>query len=207
MEEPEASESPDPIANKDAPTPVPVPEVAPPLPSLESLDDLQSKCLGPKTHTCLLTLLPPKSDPEAELPQRVTAALADLAELAQKHKARGDHLFPFYVVPASNTGSEVLATRLELDKTEDVSIIAVNGKRSWYRVYDHTTNGLSASAVEGWVDGIRLGEGKKSRLPDDLFPAATSDAKSDAESTQASERATETATSEKETLTIIHGEL
>ena len=197
--------------DKDAPTPAPVPDVAPPLPSLETLEELQSKCLGPKTHTCLLALLPPKSDLEAELPDQVTTTLADLAELDQKHKKRGDHLFPFYVVPASNIGNEALATRLGLGKVEDVMVLAVNGKRSWYKTFDRGASKSSGSAVEAWVDGIRLGEGKKSSLPEDLLPSATGEAQSSEEKQtsppEAGETATEVTSSEKESSTIIHEDL
>ena len=200
---PEASESPDPIANKDAPTPVAVPDVAPPIESLEAQADLQSKCLGPNTGTCLLALLPQKTAPEAEYPQAVLSALGSLADLAQKHKSRGDHLFPFYAVPPSNPGKEALLSGLELGKSDDASLIAVNGKRKWWKSYD-ASKGFTSSAIEDWVDAMRMGEGKKHKLPQDLLASEA------AQTT--SEKATEAASSSESTTTtepssIIHGEL
>ena len=219
IEIPEASESPDPIANQDGPTPVAIPDVSPPLETLETLADLQSRCLSPSTHTCLLALLPAKADPEAEYPEKVTLALGSLADLAQKHKTRGDHLFPFYAVPASNLGKENLANGLGLEKSDDPQLITVNGKRKWWKSYDSSSKGFGSSAIEDWVDGMRMGEGKKHKLPSDLLAAeATSEASSSsekpseasspAESSTATESSSDSASAtESKATSIIHEDL
>ena len=200
-----ASESPDPKANKGEPSPVPIPDITPPIPALETLEELRSKCLGPDTHTCLLALLPSKADQEVELPLQTISGLASLADLAQKHQKRGDHLFPFYSVPASNSGGEMLAAALSLPIPEDMLLVAVNGKRSWYRVYDQVTKaGFSSSSVEDWVDGIRLGEGQKHKLPQDLFLTATSAPEGEATPPGSSGAS---ASSPKETSITVHEEL
>ena len=166
ISEPELTESPEPFVTEDAPTPVPVPDVAPPLPTLETQEELQKQCLGLKTPTCILALLPKKADTEAELPEQATSALSSLADLSQKHKTRGSHLFPFFAIPATNVGGEALKSALGLE-TDEVQLIAVNGKRSWWREYG-AEKGYGNIAVENWVDGIRFGEGKKQKLPEGM---------------------------------------
>ena len=166
VSEPEFTESPEPFVGEDAPTPVPVPEVAPPLPTLETQEELQKQCLGPKTPTCILALLPNKADPEAELPEQATAALSSLADLSLKHKTRGSHLFPFFAVSSTNLGGESLKSALGLS-SDEVQLIAVSGKRGWWREFG-SEKGYGNIAVEGWVDGIRFGEGKKEKLPEGL---------------------------------------
>ena len=160
----EATASPDPnVVPSDAPAPVELP-IAPPLPSLTSQSELRAQCLGPKTPTCILALLPPGED----LPS--TEALASLAEISEKHKVRGSHLFPFFAVPASNEGASAL--RSELGLKDGVQLVAVNGRREWYKKFA-TDKGYGLVEVEGWVDGIRLGEGKKEKLPAGLVVEQT----------------------------------
>ena len=165
LEEPDATSSPGPIVDEEAPTPIPVPNV-PAIPKLATPEELQSKCLGPKTPTCVLALLSAAADPAAELPEIAKTALASLSTLEQKHKARGSHLFPFYAIPEANIGAHSLKSSLGLDAGV-LHLIAVNGKRSWWRQYD-SEKGFGEVAVEGWVDGIRFGEGKKQKLPESL---------------------------------------
>ena len=164
----EATASPDPnIVPSDAPAPVQLP-VAPPLPSLTSQSELRAHCLGPKTPTCILALLPPPTG--EDLPESATQALASLAEISEKHKVRGSHLFPFFAVPASNEGATALRKGLGVE--DGVQLIAVNGRREWYRKFT-TDKGYGLVEVEGWVDGIRLGEGKKEKLPAGLVVEET----------------------------------
>ena len=153
-----------------------MPDVPPPVPTLETETELQSKCLGPKTRTCILALLPAKADAEAELSEQATAALSSLAELSQKHSKRGDHLFPFFAIPAANSGSDSLKTALGLEKAGDIQLIAVNGKRSWWRQHD-ASKGYGNVAVESWVDSIRLDEGNKLKLPEGVVAEIKEEAK------------------------------
>ncbi|KAL9043541.1 MAG: hypothetical protein Q9214_003276 [Letrouitia sp. 1 TL-2023] len=172
-DESQPTESPDPQASpEDAPKPAPVPDVPPPIAALIEQTILEQKCLGPKTTTCILALLPPAaaSDEEAGsvlLPDDATAALASLAEIAEKHSERGSKLFPFYSVPSRNTGSAVVREALKLDK--DMELVAVNSRRGWFRRFEGERYGVHE--VETWVDAIRLGEGQKGKLPDSLIVA------------------------------------
>ncbi|KAL8959911.1 MAG: hypothetical protein Q9193_003301 [Seirophora villosa] len=162
------TESPDPnVVPEDTPKPAAMPEVAPPIPGLVERGSLEKLCLGPKTTTCILALLPKAVDDEqASLPEDASTSLASLAEIAEKHSERGGKLFPFFSVPASNEGQGVLRDALKLDK--EVELVAVNARRGWYRRYE-AADGFGKNAVEDWVDAIRLGEGAKASLPESLI--------------------------------------
>ncbi|KAL8835954.1 MAG: hypothetical protein Q9170_003111 [Blastenia crenularia] len=162
------TESPDPNAvSEDIPKPAPMPDIAPPIPALIERTFLERRCLGPKTTTCILALLPGATEEEqSSLPDDAAKALGSLAEIAEKHAERGSKLFPFFSVPARNEGQGALRDALKLDK--EVELIAVNARRGWYRRYDGV-DGYRKNAVESWVDAIRLGEGAKASLPEVLI--------------------------------------
>ncbi|KAL8703462.1 MAG: hypothetical protein Q9201_003367 [Fulgogasparrea decipioides] len=172
------TESPDPnVVIEDIPKPAPIPDVAPAIPALIERQFLEQRCLGPKTTTCILALLPRATDEEgAVLPDDVNTALASLAEIAEKHAERGGKLFPFFSVPAKNEGQGVLRDVLRLEN--DVELVAVNARRRWYRRYDGA-DGFGKNAVESWVDAIRLGEGAKASLPEGLVVEKEDTAKAD----------------------------
>ena len=163
LEEPEATSSPAPMVDEEAPSPAPVPDVAAIL-ELATQEDLQSKCLGPKTHTCVIALLPSPIGPESELPGEALTALSSLGKLEEKHKARGSHLFPFYSIPHANAGGKSLKNSLGLN-AESLQLVAVSGKKNWWRQFN-SEKGFDDVAVEDWVDGIRFGEGQKQKLPE-----------------------------------------
>jgi protein disulfide-isomerase A6 len=48
-----------------------------------------------------------------------------------------------------------------------VELVALNGKRSWYRHYPKTS--FSQAEVEDWIDSIRMGEGSKEKVPEGLI--------------------------------------
>lgn len=166
------TESPEPIIiepSDETQKPIEIP-IAPPIPSLATQDQLQSACLGPKTSTCILALLPATPDEDTLLPEAATQALSSLAEIADKHRQWGSKLFPFYAIPATNLGGTSLRHGLGLKGTEDIEIVAVNGRRGWWKHYTGEKYGLMD--VEGWVDGIRMGEGKKDKIPEELIVEA-----------------------------------
>lgn len=145
-----------------------MPDLPPPIPSLLERSVLEKTCLGPKTTTCILALLPPGSgDDAATLPPDASAALASLAEIREKHNERGGKLFPFFSIPATNDGQGVLRDALKLDN--EIELIAVNARRGWYRRFTNSDAGYGVINVESWVDGIRLGEGSKEMLPESLI--------------------------------------
>lgn len=149
---------------KPASVPIPVPS----LPTLATPESLETSCLAPKSGTCVLALLPEEGD---SVPASATDALSSLAEIAHKHAQRGTHLFPVYVVPEINSGSQSLRTALGLEDKQKVEVIALNARRGWWRHYV-AEGDFSAVAIERWVDAIRLGEGEKEKLPDGLVGEA-----------------------------------
>lgn len=162
------TESPDPIAvPEDDPKPIVLPELYPPIPALLEEKILQKQCLGAKTTTCILALLPPAVDEGSPLPGSADVALTSLAELADKHVQRGGKLFPFYSIPARNTAAATLRNALKLGDEKELQLIAVNSRRGWWR---HYKNGdFKFHSIENWVDNIRFGEGEKGKLPDELI--------------------------------------
>ena len=160
------TESPDPVASPDAPKPVAVPNQAEPIPDLLEEKYLQERCLGEKTSTCVLALLPDVGDGEI-LPDAANSALSSLAELAEKHLLRQTKLFPFYSVPSKNTGSTTLRDALKLGDNKAFELVAVNARRGWWRKYEGENFDLVS--VENWIDNIRFGEGQKEKLPATLI--------------------------------------
>ena len=163
------TESPDPIAQpEDAPKPAPVPDLPPPIEALIEQSYLEKQCLDAKSTTCILALLPESSGEDGSiLPDSANAALESLALLADKHKQRGSRLFPFYSIPNRNAGAAPLRSALELKDNKDIELIAINARRGWWRHF--TGDSFDMIPVEAWVDGIRLGEGSKSKIPDGII--------------------------------------
>ncbi|KAG9232648.1 hypothetical protein BJ875DRAFT_466232 [Amylocarpus encephaloides] len=158
----EATESPIPIVETEKP--VDLPEPPPMIPALETEEELIATCLGDRTATCILALLPESPD--------ITGAQAiiSLSELAHKYNQRKQNLFPFYIVMSQNKGYDRIKEALKL--TGNSQIIAVNGRRGWWRQISETLSNkdVSIEALENFVDAIRLGEGAKQKLPAGLIP-------------------------------------
>ena len=159
------TESPQPIVPP-AETPAVVPDVAPPIPTLSTPAELKSKCLAPKSGTCVLVLLPAMPDVEATLPQAVINALGASADIVNKHVKRRANFFPFYTIPAENEAARTV--RGDLGLTGDaLDMIAVNMKRGWWRRFAGSS--YETMNIEDFVDAIKLGEGGKEKLPENFF--------------------------------------
>lgn len=152
--------------------PAQVPTKSPSIKTLPTVETLESTCLAPKSGTCVLALLPEPKEADAELPEPAKTALASLSGIAHKHSQRQSNLFPFYSVPAINSGAKTLRTGLGLPEDESVELIAVNGRRGWWRRYDASdSKEFGPRQVEAWIDAIRLGEGSKEKLPEGVIVA------------------------------------
>ncbi|KAN0093447.1 thioredoxin domain containing protein [Hyaloscypha variabilis] len=162
--EEEATESPSPEVETEKP--IVLPEPAPPIDILDSEKELHIVCLRAKTGTCILVLLPNSPDEVG------AAAVGSFSEVAHRHKLHQRKLFPFYVLPEKNGGYAQLKGALGLGN--DLEIIAVNGRRGWWKKLpsDGTiaAKDVTEEAIENWVDAIRLGEGAKEKLPEGLIP-------------------------------------
>lgn len=159
----QATPSPDPIVEAEKPILLPP---APPIPILSSTPELgATHCLGSKSGTCVFALL--SSTPDAA----AAKAVGSLSEISHRHRGAKRVLFPFYALPESNPSHETIKTALGLKGTE---IIAINGKRGWWRKLPskgdaYTEDEVTETAIENWVDGIRLGEGAKMKVPEGLI--------------------------------------
>jgi protein disulfide-isomerase A6 len=167
------TESPDPKV--DSPPPVKV-DSPPLIPVLATESAVQEKCLSSTSRICALVLLPAKSDGDTLLPLAVTAALKGLGEVYEKHSKR-KAAFPFYLVEPSNPLAATIRTALDLKSEQELEIIAVNAKRSWWRKYSGKDYGHDS--IEDWVDAIRMNEGKKEKLPESLVFESADDRERD----------------------------
>lgn len=152
-----------------------------PIPIINEEDKLVKNCLSPKSHTCVLAFVPKESRGEA-----AEKALASLAELAHKHTQSKRHLFPMYEVHLDEEYSKNVLKSLELSGS-DVHIIAINARRSWWRLYEGKE--YNHEGIESWIDQIRLSEGVKRKLPEGIVAAIE-------EETTAASEATPEASSE-----------
>ncbi|KAF2186988.1 protein disulfide-isomerase MPD1 precursor [Zopfia rhizophila CBS 207.26] len=152
------------LKDEDAPEPIIIPqeETKPTIPLLAESSELQSSCLNVKSKICIVALLPKDDTSEA-----TASALASLASIHKKHDAQGSHLFPFFGIPASNPLVPLILAELKLGSEEEVHLIATNAKRGWWKKY--SGQGFGTVEIEQWVDAIRMGEGKKEKLPDSLL--------------------------------------
>jgi protein disulfide-isomerase A6 len=123
--------------------------------------------LAPRSGTCVLALLPLTPESQAQTSELISGALTALAEVANKFAKRQVNIFPFYAVPADNEVAKTIRGDLGLKPDTELEIVAVNMKRGWWRRYNPETFDLTA--IEGFIDAIKLGEGSKDRLPDGFF--------------------------------------
>ena len=173
------TESPDPKTQNTQPAKVPE------LPSIvEDEATLNKECFTQKSHICILALLPTPDNDVSRLTE-AAKALLNLGKVQQKHSRRHS-LFPFYSVPSTNPRAQVIRDALDLKPNSDIEIIAVNTKRSWWRMYGGLDYELDS--IEAWVDAIRMNEGPRKPLPENLV----------VETETTSEDATESRTETKE---------
>jgi len=176
----EPTESPNPnVVTDDTPAPVTLKQT-PMLPMLETEQALTQSCLNEKGHTCVLALLSSEANSEDALPESGQVLLKSLGDIASKHANR--KLFPFYSIPTANELAAKLRSTLKLKGEGDVELIVTNGKRAWWKHYSGAD--YSESNVETWIDAIRMGEGQKEKLPEDLLGKAAPEAEKPKEQAQ-----------------------
>jgi protein disulfide-isomerase A6 len=151
---------------------------------LEKEEALQKECLAPKSHICILALLPTKENRDDLLPKEATQALISLGEVQQKHSRRKS-IFPFYTVPAENALGQKVRETLNLRPANQIEVIAVNSKRLWYRRFPGPS--FKHDDVEAWVDAIRMNDGPRETLPESLVVEVEISAEPEAEPVKAAE--------------------
>lgn len=160
-EQSQPTESPDPkIIPEDTELPTESSESVPQIPLIEDESALQQKCLNTDAGTCVLALLPKDLQPSST----AFEAVLSLGRVHQKHENAKRKLFPFYQLQLASPETEKL--RKELKLSQEVEIIAINGKRSWFRRYSKSDYGVAA--LEDWIDSIRMGDGAKDKVPKGL---------------------------------------
>ena len=185
-EEPTAAEAEAKAEEKAAPPPAPTAE---PIPEVLTTESLAKLCLSSKSNTCVLALTPSAADAAAD------KALTSLADLAFKYTQGKRHLIPFFKL--ADTNPEASKVRKELGLGANVEVVAINARRSWWRHYE---GDFGLESIESWLDAIRMGEGKKQKLPADLVSEAAEASSSTKAKESASTAATEP-TPEAETAT------
>lgn len=138
-------------------------ESAMPLVILKSEDELVTQCMGSKTGTCFLAVLP-------DLPNEATPFVDALTHLVHKFKQQKRPTIPAFILPKTNPKYKKLETELSLE--ENVALIALNGKRKWWNKLTEvdlsTPLGIQV-VLENWISTIQLGEGEKKSLPSTLI--------------------------------------
>ncbi|PYH89909.1 PDI related protein A [Aspergillus ellipticus CBS 707.79] len=175
------TESPEPeVVSNDAQSskPASVPTPPPLINTLSTVEALEAACLMPKSGTCVLALLSEPSESDKQLLGPARDAIISLSEIAHKHAVRQSKLFPFYGVPTTNSRAKTLRAELGLPDEQSVEIIALNGRRGWWRRFDSAEGAdFGLERVEAWIDAIRLGEGAKETLPEGIVVEKTEEEK------------------------------
>lgn len=180
-EEKPAEEAPEPEPEKVVPQ-------APPIMSLMTPEQLATECLHPKAGTCVLALVPEEKHEGAD------ALLVDLAEVVHRNAVADRPLFPIYAVPAANPAYAALKGGLGVEG--EVEVVAVNAKRGWWRRFEGTV-------VGEWIDGVKMGEGEKRKLPEGIVVEAEGEKKVETET----EKETVAEAEESKTAEDTHDEL
>lgn len=156
----ESTDVPPPVENKPVIT-----EFALPIPAIIAPGKLTKECLNKKSKSCVLAFVPSTHGDTAE------KALTSLSEIAFKYAQGKHHLFPFYEVHTDNEEPVSLLKSLDLSEGEGegVVVVALNGKKGWWRQYE---GDFSRESIESWIDAIRLNEGTKKKLPEGVIVEA-----------------------------------
>lgn len=198
--EPEPEESPE-ASTADATSGDAAPSIIP-ISVITTEEELVKQCLNRKAHTCILAFTPSETSETGE------KAVSALSQLNTKYIQGKRHMFPFFSVPGDNEAVSSLPKKLEL--SGDVEMVAVNARRGWWR---HYQGDFSSESVESWIDTIRMGEGSKNKLPQDVVvdeAETAAESSTSTEATQATDPEPEIETEApepEEEDEIVHGEL
>lgn len=159
-----------------------------PINGISAYDQLVEHCLNSKAHTCVLAHMP------TTISETTEKAIVSLSELNTKYIRSKRHAFAMFAVPGNIEGAEALREALELG--DEVKIVAINVRRKWWRQYE---GDFSIESVEAWLDAMRLGQGHKNKLPQELIvqvEESSSSEEASSEATEATEAAPEAETAE-----------
>ncbi|KAM0816434.1 putative Thioredoxin domain-containing protein [Seiridium cardinale] len=140
---------------------------------IDNAIELTKKCLNPKAGICVLAFVPKDHDEDAE------KALLGLRQANVKEEHGPRPIFPAYEVHTDDANVASMLESFHLEKKTE--IIALNGKRGWWRLYE---GDYSYQSLVDWFDVIRLNEGGKRTLPDIKIFVAEDDAPPAAETVE-----------------------
>lgn len=124
------------------------------VPELADQAALTEACLSPKSKTCILAIAPVES---------ISETLQNVYEILS---SRTVNAFKVYKLAATSAHAVDLAAKLGLAKDTTSKFVAVNAKRNWVRKF--AGNADSEEELLAWLDAVRLGDGKKEKLPEGL---------------------------------------
>lgn len=154
------SEDEKPAPETEAQKPMEVKEEKPLITLIDADGFLTGACLTSQSHNCILTFVPTKTGEEATGDAKM--ALDGLTDVLKKHQRGGHRTFTAFQVPGDIEASAKLRKELGL-KADNVEIIVTNAKKGWWKHY--TKDGFSTKNLEDWIDAVKMGEGKKEKLP------------------------------------------
>lgn len=202
--EPETSTEPETATQSETTEAAPEEPIAPVILSINTIisyDQLVKLCLHSKAHTCVLSHVPAGGSESGD------KATASLSELNTKYIRNKRHAFAMYTVPADVEGTSMVREALGLGS--GVEIVAINVRRKWWRQY---AGDFGVESIEAWLDAMRLGQGEKNKLPEELIvyeEETTSSEEASSEAGEATEVTEPTPEAEagREEETIKHEEL
>ncbi|KAJ6779287.1 hypothetical protein PWT90_07902 [Aphanocladium album] len=147
-------------ANEEAPPAAATPEVIV-IPRASHKQEVTEQCLQPKSHTCILALVPSVDTDDTN------KVVESLSQLNTKYIQGQRKMFPFIAVP--DTIADLTVIREKLGTKNTVELVAINARRNWWRQYE---GDFGAASVEAWVDAVRMGDGAKNKLPKGIVEAA-----------------------------------
>lgn len=133
------------------------------LPEITQILELQATCLTKKTPTCVLAFLDP-SDTDS------TKTVTDAYEKLLK---KVPQTFQLYQIESSSPLAISLVTHFGLEG-QGLKIIVLN-YRGWYRRYSGEAK--QGTDILDWLDSVRLGEGKKEKIPEEFLEEAEAELK------------------------------
>ncbi|KAK7540787.1 uncharacterized protein J3D65DRAFT_616472 [Phyllosticta citribraziliensis] len=155
------SEDKKPAPETEAQKPMEVKEEKPLIILIDADGFLTGACLTSQSHNCILTFVPTKTGEEATGDAKM--ALDGLTDVLKKHQRGGHRTFAAFQVPDNIEASAKLRKELGL-KADAVEIVVTNAKKGWWKHY--TKDDFSAKNLEDWIDAVKMGEGKKEKLPE-----------------------------------------
>ncbi|KAI5289326.1 hypothetical protein KEM54_004075 [Ascosphaera aggregata] len=137
------------------------------MPTISDNSQLQKTCLRQDSKLCILAFVGAHQD-SANAEGSSISAEKTLWGVVHNHAVRGGSHISFYAVSKDLESSKGLLNKLNLEETTSTTFLAINAKRGWWSKYEPVAGSEGAYKkidLEAWVDQIKMGEGKRDKLP------------------------------------------